>query len=80
MLGLRLEESSTINTELTRLRLRPTRVEISEEMFIITKETAEAYRKDGTRPLRCGAALMASDTLAVTRWSGGLTTVFDHHG
>ena len=25
-------------------------VEISEEMFIITKETAEAYRKDATRP------------------------------
>src|ERR1022692_4226946 len=25
-------------------------IEISEEMFIITKETAEAYRKDATRP------------------------------
>ena len=38
-------------------------VEISEEMFIITKETAEAYRKDATRP--AGAAQSPPSTQAV---------------
>jgi len=38
-------------------------VEISEEMFIITKETAEAYRKDATRP--GGATQIPSATTAV---------------
>jgi hypothetical protein len=37
-------------------------VEISEEMFIITKETAEAYRKDATRP--GGATQTPSSTQA----------------
>jgi hypothetical protein len=37
-------------------------VEISEEMFIITKETAEAYRKDATRP--GGATPSSSPTQA----------------
>jgi hypothetical protein len=37
-------------------------VEISEEMFIITKETAEAYRRDATRP--GGVAPAANSTQA----------------
>jgi hypothetical protein len=37
-------------------------VEISEEMFIITKETAEAYRRDAARP--AGATPISSSTQA----------------
>ena len=42
--------------------LTPSDVEISEEMFIITKETAEAYRKDATRP--GGSTPVSSSTQA----------------
>ena len=42
--------------------INTTDVEISDEMFIITKETAEAYRKDATRP--GGATQTPSSTQA----------------
>ena len=45
-------------------------VEISDEMFIITKETAEAYRKDATRPggvTQTPASTQSDDTGDVPR-------------
>jgi hypothetical protein len=41
-------------------------IEISEEMFIVSKETAEAYRKDSTRPE--GMAPMLFPTTTGDQW------------
>ena len=49
-------------------------VEISEEMFIITKETAEAYRKDATRPgdvAQTPPSTQADDTSNLTEAKNG---------